>query len=211
MKTIKIKGKDYVMVVDRLKYFLTEAHYKDWSIETEVVHWTSDEVVLRAIIRDDEGTIRATGLAHEEKTSSYINKTSYVENGETSALGRALGMLGIGIDTSIASADEMHMAVTRQEVGSNPYVKPMNFAAEDETDSIDRQNKKMEDDIGMYVIPIGKNKNRTLKELGPEKVRKFYDWSQNQPDFSAKNRVFVNAMEAFLEKMQSMSEGPPRK
>ena len=39
--------------------------------------------------------------------SSNINKTSYVENCETSAVGRALAMLGIGIDTSIASANEV--------------------------------------------------------------------------------------------------------
>ena len=53
------------------------------------------------------------------KGSSNINKTSYVENCETSAIGRALAMLGIGIDTSIASANEVSDAIAKQENASN--------------------------------------------------------------------------------------------
>ena len=56
----------------------------------------------------------AVAHAQEYRDSSYINKTSFVENGFTSALGRALGYLGIGIDTSIASADEVQTAVNNQ-------------------------------------------------------------------------------------------------
>ena len=55
-----------------------------------------------------------TGVAYENEGSTYINKTSYIENCETSAVGRALGMLGIGIDVSIASADEMINEVNNQ-------------------------------------------------------------------------------------------------
>ena len=61
------------------------------------------------------GDIVATGHAQEDKASSNINKTSYVENCETSAVGRALGFLGIGIETSIATADEVAMAIAKQE------------------------------------------------------------------------------------------------
>ena len=53
--------------------------------------------------------------AQEYRDSSYINKTSFLENGFTSALGRALGYLGIGLDTSIASADEVGNAVSNQD------------------------------------------------------------------------------------------------
>jgi hypothetical protein len=58
------------------------------------------------------------GHAHEERASSHINKTSYVENCETSAVGRALAMMGIGIDTSIASANEVTEAIAKQETAS---------------------------------------------------------------------------------------------
>ena len=57
----------------------------------------------------------ATGIAYEVMGSSYINKTSFIENCETSAWGRALGNLGIGIDTSIASAFEVNNAIIQQE------------------------------------------------------------------------------------------------
>ena len=61
------------------------------------------------------GNVLATGHASEKDGSSFINKTSALENAETSAVGRALGILGIGIDTSIASAEEVGNAVQNQK------------------------------------------------------------------------------------------------
>ena len=55
------------------------------------------------------------GDAYEKEDSAFINKTSYIESCETSAVGRALGMCGIGIDTSVASADEVLNAIKQQE------------------------------------------------------------------------------------------------
>ena len=49
-----------------------------------------------------------------KENSSFINKTSYIENCETSAVGRALGMAGIGIDTAVASAEEVQNAINNQ-------------------------------------------------------------------------------------------------
>jgi hypothetical protein len=66
-------------------------------------------------ILDASGNIVSTGHAHEVKGSSNINKTSHIENCETSAVGRALAMLGIGIDTSIASANEVETAIAKQD------------------------------------------------------------------------------------------------
>ena len=114
-KTTNIKGKDYVEVDQRLLYFRNEPTFAGWSIESDLVDLQPDRCCIKAIIRDAEGRIRATGHAHEDRTSSMINKTSYVENCETSAFGRALAALGIGIETSIASANEVQMAIAKQE------------------------------------------------------------------------------------------------
>lgn len=114
MKTIDIKGKPYVMVNERLKEF--RANYKGWSLTSEIVSLSADSCVIKATICDENGVIKATGYAQEDKTSSMINKTSFVENCETSAWGRALGCLGIGIDDNIASAEEVNMAIKKQEV-----------------------------------------------------------------------------------------------
>ena len=116
MKGISIKGKNYIMVNERIKFF--RENYKGWSLTSELVNLTEDNCIIKAIITDENGVIRATGYAQEDRTSSIINKTSFVENCETSAWGRALGNLGIGIDDSIASAEEVDMAIKKQEVES---------------------------------------------------------------------------------------------
>lgn len=117
-KTTNIKGKQYVEVNERVKAFRALPEFKGMSLESEIIAVDSESVIVRAIVRDESGRIISTGFAHEEKSSSNINRTSYIENCETSAVGRALGMLGIGIDTSIATADEVATAIAKQEATS---------------------------------------------------------------------------------------------
>lgn len=113
-KTTNIKGKEYVEVNERIKYFRESGQYNGWSLTSEVYHLDEASCVIKASVLNDKGEIVATGFAQEDKSSSYINKTSYVENCETSAWGRALANLGIGIDTSIASSNEVSMAISKQ-------------------------------------------------------------------------------------------------
>ena len=112
MKTVDIKGKAYVEVNERIKYF--RENYKGWSLESDLLSLENGVCVIKATIRDENGVVKANGLAYEKENSTFINKTSYIENCETSAWGRALGNLGIGIDTSIASAEEVINAVNNQ-------------------------------------------------------------------------------------------------
>jgi len=111
MKKIDIKGKDYVMVNERIKFFREK--YANGSIITEIVNMQDGVCVFKASIIVDDKVI-AVGHAYEKDGSSFINKTSYIENCETSAVGRALGILGIGIDTSVASFEEVENAKTQQ-------------------------------------------------------------------------------------------------
>ena len=124
METIKIKGKDYITVNERLKAFREE--HKDYALRSALIHFDTDMCVVMATIEDENGRILATGLAQEDRSSSMINKSSYVENAETSAWGRALGNLGYGIDTSVASADEVAMAIAKQdrEVVGGTFIMP---------------------------------------------------------------------------------------
>ena len=127
-KTTNIRGKQYVEVNERIKFFRQEEQYKHWSLITEFPVLDSEQCVCKASIADTEHRIIATGHAHEVQGSSHINKTSYVENCETSAIGRALAMLGIGIDTSIASANEVSDAIAKQEEDSSPVENIMDKA-----------------------------------------------------------------------------------
>ena len=113
MRTISIKGKDYVPVTERVKEF--RRLYPEFKLITEIVHYDDNSVIMVAKIYDQDGKMVANGHAQEDRNASNINKTSYVENCETSAVGRAIGMLGIGIDASMASAEEVANAVDRQE------------------------------------------------------------------------------------------------
>ena len=161
-KTTNIKGKAYVEVNERIKYFRESGEYNGWSLSSEVVHLDENSCVIRAEIRDENWVLRATGFAQEDKSSSFINKTSYVENCETSAWGRAMANLGIGIDTSIASSNEVSMAIAKQNA---PTPKKS-----DETVSI----KPMTDDVKAKMIEAVKNGKRDKVEsaLGNYKVTK---------------------------------------
>ena len=121
-KTTNIRGKQYVEVNERIKFFRQEDEYKNWTISTEFTALDSEMCVCKAIIADTNQRVVATGHAHEERSGSHINKTSYVENCETSAIGRALAMMGIGIDTSIASANEVNDAIAKQSADSSAPV-----------------------------------------------------------------------------------------
>ena len=123
LKSIDVKGKNYVEVNQRIKAF--RMLYPEGSIQTEILNHENGVVLMKANIIDEKGVLLGTGHAFEKESSSYINKTSYIENCETSAVGRALAMCGIGIDTSIRSAEEVENAINNQyeneEIGLKTY------------------------------------------------------------------------------------------
>ena len=112
VKTTPIKGKDYAEVNERIKAF--RKLFPMGSITTEILSLENGMVVIRATVTGG-GEILATGTAYEREGSSNINKTSFIENCETSAVGRALGMLALGIDTSVASYEEVKHAIDQQD------------------------------------------------------------------------------------------------
>ena len=112
MESIDIKGKQYITVNERVKEF--RRLHPQGQLVTTIMANADSQVLFKAEVLI-EGVCVATGHAYEKEGSSFINKTSYIENCETSAIGRALGMYGIGIDTSLASADEVKNAVKQQE------------------------------------------------------------------------------------------------
>ena len=115
MKTINIKGKEYIPVNERLLHFKSNEDYKRWQIHEEIFSVNDNEGIFKVTIYDNNGVVMASAHSQEYRDSSSLNKTSFLENGFTSALGRALGYLGIGIDVSIASANEVGNAVINQD------------------------------------------------------------------------------------------------
>ena len=115
---IDLKEKPYVMVNKRVQGFRDIC--PEGTITTEILSHENGVVIMRATITDENGKVLATGLSREKDGDGFINKTSYIENAETSAVGRALGFLGIGIDYSMASAEEVANAIIQNEKPEEP-------------------------------------------------------------------------------------------
>ena len=122
--TTDIKGKDYAEVNQRVKAF--RMVYPTGFIKTNLIGNQDGVCIFEAKVgyyndavyenkQFKEEIVLATGTAYEKENSTFINKTSYIENCETSAVGRALGNAGIGIDTSVASAEEVQNAILQQD------------------------------------------------------------------------------------------------
>ena len=114
--TTDIKGKNYSEVNQRVKAF--RMVYPTGFILTRMVSDENGICVFDASVgyydENGDAVTIARGTAYEKENSSFINKTSYIENCETSAVGRALGFAGFGIDTSVASAEEVANAIENQ-------------------------------------------------------------------------------------------------
>ena len=125
LEAIPVKGKSYVMVNKRVEAF--RAICPDGAITTDIITNEGGVVVMKATVMDETGKVLSTGLSYEKEGNSTINKTSYIENAETSAVGRCLGMLGIGIDTSVASYEEVANAQANQGKKTPKNEKPKTY------------------------------------------------------------------------------------
>ena len=153
VKRIEVKGKAYACVPARVQAF--RELFPMGSIQTEILSLADGVVTMKATVYDESGTLLAIGHAQEKETSSMVNKTSYIENCETSAVGRALGMLGIGSDEQMASAEEVANAINQQGGPQNGQPKT--------SDGMSRQNL-----IAFFDehYPEGEKRNKTLAWAG---------------------------------------------
>lgn len=164
MKKIQIKGKDYIEVNERVKQFHID--YPNGSITTELIEMTDRFITKTTVIPDVKNADRKfTGIAYEKEDSTFINKTSALENCETSSCGRALGMLGIGIDTSIASYNEVANAVTQQK-DKPKTIPPVNLKDQEVPNP---HYDKVVNELG--GIPLGDNESDDDEWSGNEIIK----------------------------------------
>ena len=166
IRTTLINKKEYAEVNQRIKAF--RMVYPDGFILTRMKSNEGGVCVFVATVgyRDEDGkrhTI-ATGTAYEQEGSTFINKTSYIENCETSAVGRALGMAGFGIDTSVASAEEVQNAVLNQ----NKKKEEVRKITAEEADEL--RYRCAQDGVDILRL-CGVYKVRTPEELGIDQLK----------------------------------------
>ena len=108
----EVTKNEYAGVAQRIKAF--RMVYPGGSIVTDILSHENGVCIMRATVTDDHGNVISTGTAYEKEGSSFINQSSYIENCETSAVGRALGLAGFGIDNDVATAEEVQNAELNQ-------------------------------------------------------------------------------------------------
>ena len=166
IKTTDIKGKDYAEVNQRIKAF--RMIYPQGTIQTHLVSNENGVCIFRASVLAEDGTLLGTGTAYEKENSTFINKTSYIENCETSAVGRALGMAGFGIDISVASAEEVQNAINNQGT------------------------IETEEEAKALKITFGKHNGKTIGQIYDEGEEKYLTWLfDNTNDENMKKAVSI--------------------
>ncbi len=124
----------YIPVHSRITSFYEK--YPDGRIVTELVTLNEESgfVCIKASAFRNRADTEpsSTGHAFEIRGQGYVNNTSFIENGETSAIGRALANLGFAIENGIASREEMQKvarmtAQTVQNGGSSTQAVPRNL------------------------------------------------------------------------------------
>jgi hypothetical protein len=170
IKTTKIGKKDYVEVDERIRLFW-ELH-PTWSLITEMIYNCEENmvVIFKATIMDDNDKIRATGHAREFQADkkSMVNKTSHIENCETSAIGRACGVKGIITEYGLASANEVRGAKELEKQLDELNKKPstpapsissaVEFTSEPEPQTVAEAPKEMIDNI------LGKSPSKSIND-----------------------------------------------
>ena len=192
---VNIHGKEYRTVAERVELFHQNNKDVEKSIVTEVLHNDENNVMMKTTVTVNGSTY--TGHALEVYGSSMINKTSALENCETSAIGRALASAGLG-GTEFASADEVTNAISQQNGTNKPTVnnkKPNDI--DKETDwEVGRENP----------IQFGKHKGTPWKEIPMDYLQWMAESSDNENwKFMANAEIVTRIAQGSSEKSKQVS------
>lgn len=180
-RSIKIHGKEYMPVAARVNDFRQNYSIKEgYGISTEIVSLTDDVVVVKASVTNPDGFVLGTGHAEEKRAASQINKTSALENAETSAIGRALAACGFG-GSEYASANEVENAIHQQE--ERKPANKSNITSKLSAERVEGMAVELEKlGFGRQVFPdlvrhaIGVSKN--LNELTESEALEVWTWAK---------------------------------
>lgn len=176
--TTDIKGKDYAEVNQRIKAF--RMVYPEGTINTEIISLENGVCTMKATAMN-EGKILGTGFAQEKEGSTFINKTSYIENCETSAVGRALGMCGFGIDTSVCSAEELQNALNNQNKPETKSKPKIEYATEKQIAKLTKEYQGKREKLDKFLNENGVTAIMRLpKDIAQKKIDEIEAWRKKQ-------------------------------
>ena len=178
--TTDIKGKDYAEVNQRIKAF--RMVYPEGTINTEIISLENGVCTMKATAMN-EGKILGTGFAQEKEGSTFINKTSYIENCETSAVGRALGMCGFGIDTSVCSAEELQNALNNQNKPETKSKPKIEYATDEQIAKLTKEYQGKREKLDKFLNENGVTAIMRLpKNIAQKKIDEIEAWRKKQEE-----------------------------
>ena len=197
---VKIHGKEYLTVAERLE-MLNKKTKGDYSIMSELLKCEDGIVIMKTTLKIGNNVY--TGHALEEIGSSQINTTSYLENAETSSLGRSLAAASYH-GTEFCSADELANALIQQEskpVAKKPVTKskPITVDAIKEKFGEDSVEVIDDEELVKYPVTFGKHKGKEWKDV----EESYVNWVANN------SKVDWQVEEAKLE-LQRRNNKPKR-
>lgn len=157
IQMIDMRGKDYAMVPERVTAF--RKLYPEGFIRTEILSNDGTTVLMQARAgyyrEDGSEVVLGTGFAQEVRGKGMVNTTSHIENAETSAVGRCLGFLGLGINGGgICSAEELANAVTAQKQMAEDFQQEKKRIEEQKLNELAKETKKIKKDAPAKVETV---------------------------------------------------------
>ena len=199
LETINIKGKKYATVSTRVKHLRKD--YKDLKMDVNIVATDNDHqgVWIKASIyekgaKKDDIPI-AAGIAYEQKSASGVNSTNWTENCDTSAVGRALANLGIGIEDAYASANEMELALEKEKQNKEAKNAPKELVIPRGEKPADvKANTKLASEGGeqKVVMEVGEPEELLTKDAPQEMLDEILGKKKNNGTEIGKKLVALN-------------------
>ena len=159
--TVNIKGKKYSTVNERLKHLLQ--YFPEARFNEEILFHDNERVIVKTELYIGD-TIFSVGTAEDWRNSSFINKTSALENCSSSALGRCLAAFGLS-GSEYASAEELVNALNNQNTNTQSTTKKV---------SIEDEIKKQTTETKLTALYSNWKKNNN----SDDKIEKLFEQQQ---------------------------------
>lgn len=177
---LNLRGKDYLQVAHRIVWFREER--PDWRILTEIVKTDEKQSIVRASIFDNNGHLMAQGT----KSETLAGFADHLEKSETGAIGRALALCGFGTQFA-PEFDE------GDRIADSPLPSKQSQSA-----TAPRSSQS----TGVYIIPFGKFKGKTLGEVLVDDLKSYAEYIVNAAD--KENKQINETVKEFLERVEQL-------
>jgi hypothetical protein len=141
LNPVSIKGKDYVTVNQRIAEVNASTMVPRYSIlSTQFSEFGG--LFLCQVTIEVEGK-QFIGTSSVNIGGRGVDATNPIENAETSAVGRALGLAGFGSLESVASAEEVVTAISRERGGNGRQQKVEQEKVQEPAPAVESPRKKV--------------------------------------------------------------------